>query len=168
MSGVPIATSDGNGNYPGITGILFDPANTNIIFAASYGNGVYETTNGGTSWSKVSGGPSSVQLAAISSNGTYYAIDSSNNLWVDANGTWTESLSSVAGVAVDPFNPNHVVVTQSDGQLNESFNSGTAWSGWSQQPIDVANDIPYQAVFGPNAARPKLRPGDSGGIVYKW
>ena len=86
VSGVPTATSDGNGNYPGITGILFDPANTNIIFAASYGNGVYETTNGGTSWSKLGAGPSGVQQAAISSNGTYYAIDGSDHLWVYANG----------------------------------------------------------------------------------
>ena len=39
-------------------------------------------------------------------------------------------------MAVDPFNPNHVVVTQSDGQLDESFNSGSSWSGWSQQPTD--------------------------------
>ena len=165
MSGVPIATSDGNGNYPGITGILFDPANTNIIFAASYGNGVYETTNGGTSWSKISGGPSSVQLAAISSNGTYFAIDGSDNLWIDAGGTWTEILSSVAGVAVDPFNPNHVVVTQPDGQLDESFNSGATWSGWSQRPTDVANDIPYQAVFGTNAQGLAFDPATPG-VLY--
>ena len=45
-----------------------------------------------------------------------------------------QSLSSVKGVAVDPFNPNHVVVTQSDGQLDESFNSGATWGGWSKRP----------------------------------
>jgi hypothetical protein len=155
VSGVPAATSDGSGNYPGITGILFDPANTNIIFAASYGNGIYETTNGGVSWSKLSGGPSTVAFAAISSNGTYFAIDANHNLWVDAGGKWTEPLvasgQAIAGVAVDPFNPNHIVATLSNGQLNESFNSGSSWSGWSQTPTNVANDIPYQAVYGPNA-----------------
>jgi hypothetical protein len=159
VSGVPAASPDGSGNYPGITGILFDPGNTNNIFAASNGNGVYESTNGGASWSKLSGGPSNVRLAAISSNGTYFAIDASNNLWVDTNGTWTEPLVSsgigVAGVAVDPFNPSHVVVTQYSGQLNESFNSGNSWSGWSDntwgKPNLVANDIPYQAVFGTDA-----------------
>jgi len=110
---------------------LIDPANTNIVFAASYGNGVYETTNGGISWSKLSGGPSSVKFAAVSPNGSYFAIDANNNLWVDANGAWTEPFSSgdVAGVAVDPFNPNHVVVTQYNGQLNESLNGGASWSG---------------------------------------
>ena len=168
VSGVPIATSDGNGNYPGITGILFDPANTNVIFAASYGNGVYETTNGGTSWSKLSAGPSSVQQAAISSNGTYYAIDGSNNLWVYANGTWTEPLSGAVGVAVDPFNPNHVVVTQSDGQLDESFNSGSSWSGWSQQPTVCRERYSLSGHFWHERGWPSLRPGNSGRVVYKW
>ena len=158
VSGVPAGISDGNGQYPGITGILFDPGNTNIIFAASYGNGIYETNNGGTSWSKLSGGPSSVKFATISSNGTYYAIDTSADLWAYTGSAWTEVLPAnpnqgwnVVGVAVDPFNPNHVVVTTYNGQLNESFNNGSSWSGWSLRPTYVANDIPYQATFGTDA-----------------
>ena len=167
VSGVPTGLSDGNGQYPGITGILFDPANTNIIFAASYGNGIYETTNGGTSWSKISGGPGSVMLAAISSNGTYFAIDKSNDLWVDASGKWTEVLSSVAGVAVDPFNPSVVVATQSDGQLNESFNSGSSWSGWSSIPTYVSNDIPWLTILGGVGRWPAVRSSHSRRVVYK-
>ena len=70
-----------NGRYPGITGILFDPAIggvvngvTQTIFASSYGNGVYESTNGGSTWTKLSGGPTNVEYAAVSSTGAYYAI----------------------------------------------------------------------------------------------
>ncbi|MGB9115097.1 peptidoglycan-binding protein [Bradyrhizobium sp.] len=160
VSGVPVATSTG-GNYPGITGILFDPASTTIIYAASYGNGIYQTTNGGTSWSNIGGGgPSSVKFAAISSSGTdgtYYAVDNNNSLWVYANGTWTGvplvgQDQALSGVAVDPSNPNHVVVAESNGQLDESFNSGGSWGGWSDNtygaPNLVANDIPYQTLLG--------------------
>ena len=142
VSGVPTATSDGNGKYPGITGILFDPANTNIIFAASYGNGVYETTNGGTSWSKLSGGPGSVdtrgdfeQRNLLCDRRQQSSLDLCKR-YLDGS-----SLVGIAGVAVDPFNPNHVVATQSDGQLNESFNSGSSWSGWSQYANRMSRTI---------------------------
>ena len=124
-----------SGNYPGISGVLFNPSNANTIFAASYGNGIYELTNGGTSWSNIasSSGPTTDVRAAISSNGTYFAVDSGGNLWVYAtSSTWTEAIAGlVNGVAVDPFNAAHVVATQYGGQLDESFNSGATWSGWS-------------------------------------
>ena len=127
VSGVPDGTVDGGGNYPGITGILFDPASTTIMYVASYGNGVYQTINGGTNWNKIngSGGPSTVRYAAISSSGaggTYFAVDSNQNLWVYAGGTWTEAISdgTVYGVAVDPDNSSHVVAVTYNGQLDES------------------------------------------------
>lgn len=154
VGGVPVATSTG-GNYPGITGILFDPANTSVIYAASYGKGIYQTTNGGTSWSQINSGsgPTSVMRAAISpsgTNGTYYAIDQSNNLWA-YNGTWTEVLPANPGqginiqaVTVDPFNSNHVVATLYNGNLDESFDDGGSWSGWSKSPNYVVNGLPWQ------------------------
>ena len=53
VSAVPVSATDTSGQYPGITGITFDPTSgvtggkTNTIFASSYGHGVYESTNGG-------------------------------------------------------------------------------------------------------------------------
>ena len=50
---------DSSGNYPGITGITFDPTSgvtggkTNTIFASSYGHGVFESTNGGALMDRV-------------------------------------------------------------------------------------------------------------------
>ena len=65
---VPVSQTDSNGDYPGITGIVFDPAvggvtggKTNTIFAASYGNGVYESTNGGARGRSI-GGPTDVAI----------------------------------------------------------------------------------------------------------
>ena len=102
VSAVPAEPTGSSGDYPGITGIVFDPAlgvtggKTNTIFAASYGNGVYESTNGGASWSAI-GGPSNVQYAAVSSTGVYYAVNAgygNSSLWSYTNGTWTQLLHS--------------------------------------------------------------------------
>ena len=119
VSAVPVSLTDSNGNYPGITGIEFDPAlgitggKTNTIFAASYGHGVYESTNGGTSWSAI-GGPSHVEYAAVSSTGVYYAVGNGNSLWSYKNGTWTELVLNIRGrvetVAVNPSNPSEIVL----------------------------------------------------------
>jgi photosystem II stability/assembly factor-like uncharacterized protein len=152
----------GTNQYPGITGIQIDPGNTAIIFAASYGNGVYRSTDGGANWTRLTSGTgptNGVRQAVLSGNGTYFAIDGSNNLWKYASGAWTEvllaSTAPVQAVAVDPFNSSHVIAAQYSGQLNESFNSGSSWSGWSggtlRSPTIVANDIPYQAIFGTDA-----------------
>ena len=116
-----MSLTDSSGNYPGITGIEFDPAlgvtggKTNTIFAASYGNGVYESTNGGASWSAI-GGPSDVVYAAVSSTGVYYAVGDGNSLWsyaewqMDSNCFSRLAGNGIETVAVNPFNPNEIVV----------------------------------------------------------
>jgi len=159
VSAVPVSQNDGSGNYPGIDGIQFDPAlgvtggKTNTIFASSYGNGVYESTNAGASWSAI-GGPSNVIYAAVSSTGVYYAVgdSGSSSLWSYTNGTWTELLSNyyngIQAVAIDPFNPEHVVISTPGGNLDESLNGGATWTGldWSNQLS--SSDIPWLAGSG--------------------
>ena len=158
VSAIPVSLSDGNGNYPGITGIEFDPAlgasggKTNTIFAASYGNGVYESTNAGASWSAI-GGPTSVESAAVSSTGVYYVIGNGNSLWSYAKGGWTELVAdgqSYQTVAVDPFNPNEIVLQTDSGVLNISYDAGATWSGpnWGNQLSSP--DIPWLASTGSN------------------
>lgn len=153
VSGVPVSTSDGNGNYPGISGIAFAPAlgttggNTNTIFAASYGNGVYESTNGGASWSLIPGSPTSVTCGVVS-GGTYYFTDGTN-LWDYANSELTELLAGSAGndacstVAVNPFNTSEIVVQNVGGSFNVSYNGGASWSGWDGNISLNATDIPW-------------------------
>ena len=100
VSAIPVSGTS-SGQYPGITGIMFDPAIggavngvTQTIFASSYGNGVYESTNGGSTWTKLSGGPSDVEYATVGPNGAYYAVGNNNqNLWRYYNGVWTELIA---------------------------------------------------------------------------
>jgi hypothetical protein len=160
VSAVPVSqVNPGNGEYPGITGIVFDPAfggvtggKTNTIFASSYGNGVYESTNAGASWSKLNGGPSSVGYAAVSPTGVYYAVGDGNSLWSYTNGTWTQLLlitngQGIQSVAVNPFNPNEIVAQSGAGYLNVSYDAGTTWSGidWSSIQLS-ATDVPWLAT----------------------
>ena len=157
VSAVPVGTTNSNGYYAGINGIVFDPAlgvtggHTNTIFAASAGYGVYESTNGGASWSSI-GGPSEVQYAAVSSTGVYYAV-ANNSLWSFYNGTWIQLLSipsdGIQAVAVDPFNANEIVVSTEAGNLDISYNAGATWSGENYESQLSSTDIPWLANTGP-------------------
>ncbi len=174
VSAVPVSQTDGDGDYPGITGIDFDPALgvtggiTDTIFAASYGNGVYESTNGGASWSAI-GGPSEVEYAAVSSTGVYYVISNGNSLWDYKGGVWTELLSDTSGieletVAVDPFNPQEIVTQNNAGELNISYNGGETWSGRNYGNQLIATDIPWLAGASTNSGQGQWL--DIGGTVF--
>jgi hypothetical protein len=156
---MPFGAQNGSGQYPGITGIVFDPTsgstggNTNVVYASSYGNGTYKSTNGGISWVAVSGGPSDVDYATISKTGVYYAIGNNNtSLWRNVNGTWTNLLTSSNGnnfatVAIDPFNPSDIIVQTQGGNIEQSLDGGATWGDgvhWTQQLS--ATDVPWLAT----------------------
>ena len=177
VSQVPVSVldSNGDGNSPGITGLLFDPAIggvvggvTQTIFAESNGNGVYESTNGGVSWTLLSGGPTTVVNAAVSSTGVYYATDGTN-LWIFANGTWTEPTVSMSGagiqaIAVNPSNPNEIVLVSPAGYLDVSYNAGATWSGvdWDSNNVS-STDIPWLTAANESPGGDFL---DTGGVAF--
>jgi hypothetical protein len=154
VAALPVSGQDSNGIYPGITGIMFDPSSgttggkTNTIYAASYGHGVFESVDGGATWSAIPGGPADVDFAAISNDGSYYAVgDHRTTLWHFANGTWialaTAASSHIHTVAIDPFNPSHIVFSSPGGNLNQSFDRGVTWSGWNTNTQMIATDVPW-------------------------
>jgi hypothetical protein len=161
VSAVPVglANVNGDGIYPTISGILFDPAIggvvngvTQTIFASSSGNGVYESTNGGTTWTHLNGGPNLVEDAAIS-NGAYYATDATT-LWKYAGGVWTNLFTNSAGLpafAINPTNPNEIVTQDWSGLLSISYDGGATWNGsWSSNQVTSA-DIPWLAAANTNS-----------------
>jgi hypothetical protein len=155
VSALPVSQSV-SGVYPGITGILFDPAvggvvsgATQTIFSSSYGHGVYESTNGGSTWTALTGGPANVEYAAVSSTGVYYAVgNGGSGLWSYASGKWTQLLSEsgLQAVAVNPSNPNEIATLTSSDYLNVSYNGGATWSGIDEVNTLTSADIPWLAA----------------------
>lgn len=137
ITAVPAGT---NTNAPGLSGIVMKGS---TIYVGTAGSGVYSSTDGGYNW-KAIGGPADVTNAALSPDGSYYATGG-GSLWKYANGGWTKLVDgSVHAVAIDPFNPARIVVTNGGGSLNLSTNAGAAWSGWNHgNQLESSNDIPW-------------------------
>ena len=176
VEAVPPSTVDtSTGVHPGISGITFDPTSgtsdgkTNVIYAASYGNGVYRTENAGASWSLLTGGPADVQYATISSTGAYYVIgDHHTSIWRFMDGAWTNltdpaNTNGLEAVAIDPFDPSHIVVQTPAGNLESSFDGGETWSGINWRSQLSATDIPWLANSGGELAQPFM---SIGGLVF--
>lgn len=131
-----------NTNDPGLTGIVIQGS---TVYVGTAGSGVYRSADGGYTW-KAIGGPVDISHAAISKDGSYYASGNTDTaLWKYANGSWTKLIASeVHGVAIDPFNSSHVVVTRSSGNIQESKDGGATWTGWNwANQLESSNDIPW-------------------------
>lgn len=145
-----VPAANGNG-YSGLV------VNGNTAFVCSIGNGVYTTTGGfaGT-WTKLINGTGPgangcEQADYDATNGMYYAIDTGFNLW-RWNGTiWHEDIvgspndANVAAISIDPQNASHVVAVANHGEINETVNAGTSWSGFSSVSVTISTtgDIPW-------------------------
>ena len=174
VTSVPPSSEDAGGLYPGISGIVFDPTSgvtdgkTNVIYASSYGHGVYQSVNGGASWSVLTGGPNDVEYATISSTGVYYAIgDHNTSIW-RFDGAWTNltdpaNTNGLQTVAVDPFDPSHIIVQTPAGNLESSLDGGETWSGINWRNYFSATDIPWLAGSGGRVENPFM---SSGGLAF--
>jgi hypothetical protein len=122
-------------------GTVGSPTQTIYVGVASTaaGSNIYETTDGGTSWSELAGGPSGLiaEQGELASDGSMYftfANDlppngnlTTGSVWrLSSTGTWTDITPLVPdsdnsadnfgydGLAVDPEDPDSVVVTSFD------------------------------------------------------
>lgn len=154
IAAVPVGT---NTNDPNLTGIVIKGSN---IYVGTAGSGVYMSADKGVTW-KAIGGPADVAHAVIAADGSYLASDNSvGALWKYSNGTWQKVIdSAVHAVAVDPFNPTHIVVTNGGGDIRESFTTGSTWNDWNyNKQIAAGGDVPWLADSGRYLA--------SGGVVF--
>lgn len=155
VGGVPISGKDGSGEIPGITGIAIDPSSTNRVFAASYGNGVYFSSDGGSTWARITSGagPATGVNCAVIAGANYYAAEDYLNLWKTGGSSWTlllagpEGHASVNGIAVDPGNSSHLILTDQNGRLDQSTNGGSSWNGLAASASLTATDIPWQQIL---------------------
>jgi hypothetical protein len=120
-----------------VSGLLVDPNDPSTLYVGTKHSGVFKSRDGGANWSSASVGlPFFVDALALSPSSTNVLY----SMWqqtiyksVDSGAHWSSagSLSvglfttlSVAGLAVDPTNPNTVWAAANDVH---SFGSGTVW-----------------------------------------
>lgn len=134
---------------PGITGLVIDPANRNSVICSSQGNGIYHSANAASgasaTWTKINSGVGPTggvtHCDCDKSNHTFYVVDDTNGFsggvcWTWNLTAWTSSVSGgggqhICGVAADPATSGHAVVCLQNGSLNETFNTGSSWSGFT-------------------------------------
>ena len=153
VAAVPAAAGVDGRNDSGLTGIVFDASagatagKTNVIYAATAGNGVYRSSDAGVTWSALSGGPRDVSHAAVGRDGVYYATGNTDDaVWKFAGGVWSQlpAPRGAHSVAVDPFNPAHVVLTNDGGSLAHSRDGGRTWDdGWTKTKLEASADVPW-------------------------
>lgn len=141
-----------------MSALLVDPSNPATLYVGTKHSGVFKSRDGGANWSSASVGlPFFVDALALSPSSTNVLY----SMWqqtiyksVDSGAHWSSagSLSvglfttlSIAGLAVDPTNPNTVWAAANDVH---SFGSGTIWkstdggSSW----IAVRESFPASSV----------------------
>lgn len=146
-----------NATDPALTGIVITGA---TVYIGTAGSGVYASADGGYTW-KAIGGPADISHAVIGADGTYYASGKTDTaLWKYTNGSWTKPIASdVHAIAIDPFDPKHIIVTNDAGYIRESKDAGTTWSemNWTKA-LDSASDVPWLQNSGNYMS--------SGGLVF--
>lgn len=140
ITAVPQGT---NTDDPGLTGIVIY---NNTIYVGTAGSGVYRSEDSGQSWERIPGGPIDVSFAVVSPTGELYVTGNSDTaLWKYADGVWTKLIDNyVQAVAIDPFNPMHIVAVSPGGTLRESDDGGATWSEWAWRArLESSDEIPW-------------------------
>lgn len=124
------------------------------VFAATGANGVYRSIDGGLNWTRTEGGPRSIARLVPAPDGLY-ATDrddtSVKNAWKLTNGRWSRLASASPGqgngwhsIAVNPFNPQRVVLGSLAGNIASSVDGGKTWAAYFNGPAErIAKDVPW-------------------------
>lgn len=150
----------------GLGCVVIDPSSSNtsgrksVVYVSVSGHGLYKSTDGGVSYSSVTGGPgttATLQELQISSNGTVFVVDFSNNkLWRLVGSTWTDITptgGSINCVSINPSDPNNVIAWTfgNGGYETSTATSGTVGGGmWGTRNSLLsitATDVPWLATL---------------------
>lgn len=122
-----------------ISKLAFDPANSQTVFAASFGNGLFKSEDSAASWSNIL---SNIQVYDFAVNPQNSKIIYAAGLCVDhgcllktADGgaSWNEvyheatASNPARSVAINPVNPNQIVIGTSLGGVVKSSDGAVSW-----------------------------------------
>jgi len=113
--------------------LLQHATNNNVLFAATQGGGVYKSTDAGASWSRLSGLSERYvwRLAGDPANGQVLYAATKGGLFktVDGGTTWgRKTYDTVRAIAVNPFNPNHLLIGVPGAGVYTSSDGGTTFA----------------------------------------
>jgi photosystem II stability/assembly factor-like uncharacterized protein/PKD repeat protein len=160
----PINTLSPSGSGNWVTPFNVDPVNGNIIYAGF--TKLWKSTDAGLSWfatssNNISGSSNIDEFEIAPSNTNYiYVLDNSNifkstnsgSTWsnITPSGGLSPSPQNISGVAIDPDDEQHIVISisgyASNKKVMESFNGGLTWSNLSSGLPDIpANCVTFEA-----------------------
>ncbi len=123
-----------------VSKLAYSPQGTDVIFASAYNGGIYKSNDGGGSWEEVLGKIPVYDFAIHPADDqTVYAVgalDGRGRALVTHDGgkSWTEIFSAaesstvVRTIALNPANPQEVVIGMSSGSVILSRDGGSNWS----------------------------------------
>lgn len=122
-----------------ISKMNFDPQNRQTVFAGSYTDGLYKSEDSGASWSKILSkilvydfAINPLDTKIIYASG-YYGDHGRVLKTTDGGASWVEiyheesPANAARSIALNPLNPNQVVIGTTSGSVVKSSDSGNTW-----------------------------------------
>ena len=136
--------------------VQVDPRDANRLFANAYGGGNFVTTNGGKTWQVASQGYTGAEMNVVMVDPTdqatvyagarsgFFKSTAGGAIWQPINYPPADALREGAAGAVDPSNPQHILVSdQQDGHIWTSSDGGQTW----KEVLNRAPQLQAQAAL---------------------
>jgi xyloglucan-specific exo-beta-1,4-glucanase len=173
-----------NAAEPGVTFVVADRSagalngHAKTLYAGVYNSGVWKSVDGGGTWRLAVGSPNGYPLrAAVSATGALFVTfgGDEGGKWNDqkinggvwrysggAAGVWKDMRpgdnGTFSGIAIDPTNPQNIVVARGSGRV--IFRSNTGGESWTEVAKTLISQEP--------AYYPKPRPSNYNSNVGEW
>jgi len=116
-------------------GLVIDPRNAQALYATKWGQGVYRSIDGGITWQLGNAGLFDTQLFDLdlhpqNSSVIYAATWSGVFQSVDAGANWVllDSPKRTSELAIDPVNPDRLIVVTEGNGIARSTDGGQTWA----------------------------------------
>jgi hypothetical protein len=138
-------------------GLVVDSRNPQVLYATKWGQGVYRSIDGGISWELGNGGLFDTQLFDLdlhpqNSSILYAATWAGVFQSVDAGANWVllDSPQRVSELAIDPSNPDRLIVVTEGNGIARSTDGGQTWTAINAGLGIVTQFVSVAIPFGGN------------------
>jgi photosystem II stability/assembly factor-like uncharacterized protein len=140
-----------------ISKLGFDPSNSQTVYAGSYSSGLYKSEDSAATWTNILSNIEVYDFAVDQQNtkiiyvAGFYGTAGRVVKTTDGGASWNEiyhegsSLNPVRTVALNPQNPNQVVIGTTSGSFIKSSDGGISW-----QLVNNFNDQINQVLWQSN------------------